>query len=326
MDSTKMNTRPNRPFRAALAAFSLAGALSISAASAQERGFALNRMHASDRGSDWFTTESLDLRGHLRGAAGIVNDGSYRPLAIYNDDGTVRSAIVHDQIVTQVGGSLNLQDRFRVSMSLPVVIFQGGSGGTLAGETYEPPRSQSVGDLRLGGDVRLYGKYGDMATVAFGLRAFLPTGSRRDYTGDGTVRLHPRMLVAGDVEMFTYSGQLGFHYRPLDARVGESTLGSELTFGGAAGVRLLNRALTIGPEVYGGSVVLGDSAFSRRLTHIDVLLGLHHATGQFRIGAGVGTGLISGLGSATARWAISIEWQPDASKTGGTTSTSVAGR
>lgn len=321
-----MRKTSNRAYRAALATLALTASLAAKNARAQERGFALNRMHASDRGSDWFTTESLDLRGHLRGAAGIINDGSYRPLAIYNEDGTVRSAIVHDQIVTQVGGSLNLQDRFRVSMSLPIVLFQGGSGGSLDGETYEPPRSQSVGDLRLGGDVRLYGKYGDRATIAFGLRAFLPTGSRRDYTGDGTVRLHPRMLVAGDVEMFTYSGQLGFHYRPLDDRIGESTLGSELTFGGAAGVRFLNRALTLGPEIYGGSVVVGDSAFSKRLTHIDVLLGLHHATGQFRIGAGVGTGLVSGLGSATARWAISLEWQPDASKTGGTTSTGVAVR
>ena len=283
-------------------------------AQAQERGFALNRLDASDRGSDWFTTESLDFRGHLRGAAGVVNDGAYRPLAIYNDDGTVRSSIVNDQIVTHLGGALILHDRFRVSMSLPVILYQGGSSGSLQGETYTAPRSQSVGDLRVGGDVRVMGKYGEPLTVAVGLRVFAPTGSRRDYTGDGTFRIHPRVLAAGDIQAFAYSAQVGFHYRPLNDSIGGSTLGSEVTVGAAAGVRLLDRSLILGPELYAGTVAVGASAFSKTLTHADVLLGLHHTTGQFRIGAGVGTGLVGGLGSASARWALSLEWLPEPRK------------
>jgi hypothetical protein len=311
MDSAQMKTSFKRYARGTI--FIAMGVALFDAlpAQAQERGFAIHRLDASDRGSDWFTTESLDLRGHLRGAAGFVNDGAYRPLAIYNADGSVRSSIVHDQIVTQLGGALILQDRFRLSMSLPIIFYQGGSGGALQGQTYEPPRNQSVGDLRIGGDARMLGKYGEPFTMALGLRVFAPTGSRRDYTGDGSVRIHPRVLVAGDIDAFAYSAHLGFQYRPLDESMGGSTLGSELTFGAAAGARLLDRALILGPEVYAGTVVVGPSALSRTLTHVDILAGLHYTTGQVRLGTGIGTGLVSGFGSASARWALSLEWHAE---------------
>src|SRR5262245_52413790 len=87
-------------------------ALTTSQAEAQS-GFALNRFDPSERGSEWFMQDTLDLRGHLRPAAGIVGDYAFKPLVIYNTDGSERGAIVSHQITTNIGGSLVLWDRVR---------------------------------------------------------------------------------------------------------------------------------------------------------------------------------------------------------------------
>src|SRR5262245_9725896 len=68
-------------FPSAVFAVVIASATNVSA---QASGFAVSRFEPSERGSHWFTNESLDLRGHMKGRAGVVFDGAYRPLAIYN--------------------------------------------------------------------------------------------------------------------------------------------------------------------------------------------------------------------------------------------------
>src|SRR5579859_4441138 len=140
-------------------------------ARAQARGFALDRFDPAERGSDWLVLESLDLRGHLRPAAGLIAEYAYRPLAIYNADGSVRASVVQDSLVLHPGASLVLWDRLRAGFDLPIYAFQDGQTGTLSGASYPPP-SENVGDLRLGADVRLYGRYGGPLTIAAGAQLF----------------------------------------------------------------------------------------------------------------------------------------------------------
>src|SRR5262249_53117703 len=102
---------------AALGAAALFSSLSTTAG-AQPPGFAVDRFDPSERGSDWFVLESLDFRGHLRPAAGMVVEYGYRPLAIYNGDGTVRSNLVQDSLVLHPGASLVLWDQLRVGFDL----------------------------------------------------------------------------------------------------------------------------------------------------------------------------------------------------------------
>ena len=56
-----------------------------------QSGFALNRFDPSERGSDWFALESLDLRGHNRWAVGVVGDWAYKPLVLYDSAGDLRA-------------------------------------------------------------------------------------------------------------------------------------------------------------------------------------------------------------------------------------------
>ena len=92
-------------------------------ASAQTPGFSLDRFEPAQTGSDWFTLESLDLRGHLRPAIGLVGDWARKPLVTYAPDGTERTALVSDQLFVHVGASLVAWDRIRFGLNVPLALY-----------------------------------------------------------------------------------------------------------------------------------------------------------------------------------------------------------
>ena len=295
---------------AAMACVAVTG-VARSARAQQAQGFAVDSFEPSERGSDWFSVESLDLRGHLRPAIGVVMDGAYKPLVVYAD-GKPEEAVVQDQIFANAGASLVLWNRLRVGFNLPIAVFQDGHGDVIDGVGYAPPKTPSIGDLRLGADVRLAGAYGDRITLAIGTRVYLPSGQRDNYTGDGTVRVDGRIEVAGDLGLFTYAARIGAEYRNFEDTLSGHPIGSQALFGAAAGLRLAHHALVVGPEIYGATIITQSSAvFGAESTPLDALLGVHYTfLRDFRLGGGPGLGLTRGLGSPVARWMLMFEWAP----------------
>jgi len=327
-------------FKAMAAAIALAISAVGAAASAQERvsGWALNHFEPSERGSEWFVGESLDLRGGFRPAIGAVGDYSYRSLVTYRR-GDIDHSVVRNDFFIHVGGSLVLFDRLRLAVSLPLQLYadgnQGGNPDRIRGADpaiasgrafYAPEHDQGIGDLRLGADLRLFGVYGEPFTVAIGGQVWAPTGDRDQYTSDGPHqwRTRGRLLFAGDLGPIAYSLQGNATYRPRD-RVGDikGEIGSTVGVVATLGVRttLFNNPLVIGPEFWGETVINGSRpsktnfvyAFDRVQTPAEVLLGLHYTVfDNFRIGAGAGTGLTRGYGAPQFRGLLSLEWTPAA--------------
>jgi outer membrane protein OmpA-like peptidoglycan-associated protein len=278
-------------------------------ASAQAQGFALNRFDPADRGSDWFVLDSIDLRGHMRPAIGIVGDWGYKPLVVYNSNGDEKAAIVEHQVFAHLGGSLVLWDRLRAGLNIPIALYQTGDAPTTNGTTFKDPGT-SFGDIRVSADVRLLGEHGSVFNSAIGFALYLPTGSRENFTGDGSTRFSPRASVAGDIDIFTYAGRLGLNYRSLTEA---DSLGTELTIAASAGVRLLDKKqLLLGPEIYGSTVA--DSFGDKRATPLEWLLGAHYTHEDFRFGVGMGSGLTRGWGTPIVRTVLSAEWAPGVDK------------
>jgi OmpA-OmpF porin, OOP family len=291
---------------AALVVTGLAGGASAETVT----GFALNRFDSSERGSDWFALDSLDLRGDQRIAAGIVGDWSHKPLVLYAPDGSESRRLVGDQLVLHLGGGIVLKERIRLSLNLPIVAYQSGEEGTLNGTTYTPPSTFALGDLRVGADVRILGTYGELFTLAAGLQVHVPTGNKGDYTGDGKPRAVPRVMGAGDVGPLTYAAQLSLQYRVLDGNYASGSLGSEVQFAAAVGVRALEGKLLVGPEIYGGTVVSkSDAAFKKLSTPLEIIIGGHYTfADNFRAGVGIGPGLTRALGTPQLRVLASLEY------------------
>ena len=279
-------------------------------ASAQAaRGFAADKLEPSERGSDWFTNESLDLRGKVRPVFGVVAAYQYRPLATYRSNGDLNASIVRNMLALHAGAGTTLFDRLRLSVSMPLVVFVDGRSDTLPNGTFypSPSREQAIGDLRFAADVRLLGSYGDVFMLAAGAQVWAPTGNEATYTGDGAWRFQPRAMVAGDVGSFTYSARMGVSYRGRNDSFAGSSFGSEIAFAGAAGVRLAERKVIVGPEIFGTTVL--DDAFGKRSTPTEGILGAHYsATEDLRFGAGIGTGLTRGYGSPELRALLGVEW------------------
>ncbi|HEY8078266.1 MAG TPA: hypothetical protein VIF62_29260, partial [Labilithrix sp.] len=292
-----------------------AGVLAVLAVSGDARatpGFDVERFDPSERGSTWFAADSLDLRGRARSPIGIVLGWEKKPLVVTDQSGSTRTAIVSDVVSLHLGRAWIFRDRFRLAIDVPIVPYTQGHPADLRGVHFDPPdHDQTIGDIRFSADARIFGKYGEAMTGALGFELALPTGWPGDYTSDGSVRFTPRALVAGKSGMFTWAAKVGFAIRDTDAPdFGGASIGSELVFAGAAGVRLVDGRLTVGPELLGGTVLKHD-AFETRTTPVEGLLGAHFdVRGGLRVGAGAGTGVVSGYGSPAFRLLASLEWVP----------------
>jgi hypothetical protein len=193
-----------------------------------------------------------------------------------------------------------------------MVVFQGGEDLSAIATTIRSPDKAALGDLRLSGDVRVLGKYGGPISAAIGAQVYFPTGRRALFTSDGTMRITPRLLVAGDYAGMVYAAKLGFAYRPLDATFEGRPLGSEAIFSAAWGVKVNDR-FVFGPEVLGSTVLTaGDRPFRTRTTPLELWLGGHVMVGaHWKAGSAIGPGFTHADGTPSMRVLFSFEAVPD---------------
>lgn len=283
-------------------ALGVAALVAPAAALAQtDKGFALDRFDVSEVGSDWFSGDSLDFRAPTRPAFGLTADYAHKPLVRYDENGDEVAAIIKHQVHAHLQASILLAERLRLAASLPVLLLQSGESTTINGQQFAAAEGAALGDLRLAADLRLFGEYGDVATMAVGAQVHLPTGDRAAFSGDGAVRVVPRLSLAGDISLFAYSVRASFNFRAQDDGYGDVPGGSELAFVATAGLRLADKALLIGPELWGVTGVTSDAFFKKETTPFEVILGGHYFAGPMRFGLGVGPGLTRGLGSPAVR-------------------------
>jgi outer membrane protein OmpA-like peptidoglycan-associated protein len=280
---------------------------SLAAAQTPATGFALSPYNPSVRGSDWFAADSLDLRGALRPALGVVADYAARPLTFKRNDSDLGSP-VRTQGFIHLGAALTIADAFRLHVNVPLVFADTGDTTTFRGQQYAGAKSSALGDVRVGGDLRLFGTYGEGVTGALGVQVFVPTGKTDAYTSDGVARIVPRFTLASDGDI-AFSAFAGAQFQKSGQEFASRPSGTALQIGGAVGARLADRKLLIGPEIYGSTST--DQLFQRESSPIEAILGAHYqVASDWRLGAGAGTGITTAFGAARARVLASIDWFP----------------
>jgi hypothetical protein len=280
-------------------AFALALARPRAASAQTDPRHAVDRLEPAERGSEWFASESLDLRGHLRPSAGYVLSFAHRSRVVPSSD----RAPVKNEALLHVGGSLVLFDRLRLALDLPFQVYADGDDALEGGALVPAPEKEGgIGDLRLGADLRVLGQHRQAITVAVGVQAWAPTGQKSQWTSDGVFRARPRVLASGEAGAFVWAAQLGVLLRP------SAELGGSL----GAGVRIA-KALVVGPELVVSTVV--DDALGKRATPAEAILGAHWLVdGTARIGLGLGGGLTEGVGAPAWRAIFGVEWAPEIPK------------
>jgi outer membrane protein OmpA-like peptidoglycan-associated protein len=296
-----------------LAALSAAFAASMApSAKAQVPGFQADRFNPSERGSEWFAADTLDLRGDVRPAVGLVGEWATGVFQVNTPkNGTVN--VVDQQMYLHAGASLVLSDFIRLGINVPVNVIDSGNNATsTTGQAFSAPGNPGIGDTRLGLDLRLVGKYASPFTLAIGGQFFLPTGQVYDYTGDQVSQGIMRVQAAGEAGIFVWAVNVGEHIRSQEVTVNGQYYGTALAYGAAVGLRFADRHLLVGPELYGETNTgHSGSFFQSGSSPLEGLLGLHYTIGEdWRVGAGAGPGFNHDIGSPTARVLLSFEWVP----------------
>ncbi len=302
----------------ALAIVVFASTASAAARAQQDvQGFAVERLYRSAPGSGWFVMDALDIREQLRVAASMTFGYARRPLQL--EEAEHHLAVVSDQAFMDLGFALEYAAvRLYLDMTAPLLIK--GDSGAIGGFLFtaadiDPAHDpDTLSDPRIGVDVRLIGDVGDPVRFGAGAQLFIPNGKRSDYDTDDTFRAQGRLLLAGDLDRFTYATHLGVHIRPLsDPTTPGSPQGSEILFGAAGGIaRSLdgNAALVVGPEVYGASATR--ALFSGGATAFEGLFVARieergEMGPQVRVKAGVGGGIHQSFGTPEWRIVFAIE-------------------
>lgn len=292
--------RRRRRLTIAWTLFAAAWIVARSARAQADPRYAVDPYEPAERGSEWFANESLDLRGRVRPSAGYAVSLSRRAFTVPNPDGTRGPAPVDVLATLHLGASVVLVDRLRVSADLPLQVYVDGETVTSAAAVVpKAPRDGGFGDLRLGFDVRMFGQHRGPITGALGFQTWFPMGQRSQWMSDGTFRIRPRAMLAGEAGPLVWAAQLGVAARDR----------SQLTAAGAIGVRLQD-PLVVGVELFASTEI--DDAFAKRATPAEVLLGIHWLIdGSARLAGGFGPGLGDGRGSPEWRAIVALDWAPE---------------
>lgn len=276
----------------------------------QNQGFAINRFDPAARGSEFFAADTLDLRGNGRLLLGLTGDWGHKPLVLYTPNGDEQQAVIKHQLFAHLGADVLFADRLRLGLNLPVALYQTGERATIGTTTFASSDATALGDLRLAADLQIVGAYRGPFQLALGVAVTLPTGSRAAFTGDGAVRVAPRVLAAGELGGFVYATRVGFLYRNNDAAFAGAAKNDEVFGALGVGVRVLEDRLVFGPELYGSTSTDSSAAFfGRRTSPFELVFGAHYLVDdEVRLGLGVGPGLTRGVGAPEVRGLLAVEW------------------
>lgn len=249
--------------------------------------------------------------GHLRPAFVLSLDYANDPLVLErtdaNGDREVVGRIIEHQLYVQGVFALGLGARGLVFVRLPVApVLRGDETLALLPPGTATAGDAGLGDLAVGGRVRLVGEDDAPLTVGVQVTLTLPTATGSTYVGERTVTTEPEVLLRARVGIVTLRGNLGVRIRkPTD--IANLDLGSELTFAG--GVALLvfdgRRDLSLHAEIFGGASF---QDFGERGTvPVELIVGAS-AVGEKGVSGtvGVGPGISRGYGTPDVRALASI--------------------
>ncbi len=260
-------------------------------------------------GSRFYASDTLALREPWRPAFGVVTGYTYRAFSIVQSDGG-RSSLVRNLWTADVAGDIVIAGGLRLGLSFPVALFEDGRDTQIGTSAVVAHQGAAAGDLRIAGDVYAYGEPASPLSVAVGVAAYLPTGDRASFMGDGTARVHPRVLLTGRTRALVWGARAGYMLRPHEEFLGGVELGSEAVMGASFGLQ--RGALTVGPELLASTVVSSKSGpFTKETAAVEALFSAHHDVAKTLIaGVGVGTRITEGLGAPTFRAVLSLEYMP----------------
>lgn len=260
-----------------------------------------------------FGVQSPFVAGKLTPHAGIIFDYAHNPFVLRenNSSDNVGSVVAH-QMFLHLNASLALWNRVNLNLDLPFAIVQSGdSPQPSGGPVFKSPSAAQVGDLRIGGRVRIYGEYFDPLQIAIGGYLWAPTGNSDagSFVSDGRVRGLPQIIVGGRGDRVVWSAALGPELRKSQT-VANVAQGATFQIGGGFGYLVDDaRHVQVGVETSLSTVL---SAPDQRNTNWELLVaGRFRVLSPLELGVALGPGLAGGIGTPDFRGVVSFTYTPE---------------
>ncbi len=296
--------------------FLVAAPLMASTASAQSG--TLNRFRASETTEDDFELSRPTDFGDMRFGAQLTLDYALDPLvyeAMLGDPSSERMSIVEHGLTGTVGLAFGLADRLVIFAGLPVVLLNDGADATTVPTGVRAADGGGLGDVYLGGRVRLFGEDEDAGALALQVTATFPTSIDSTYRGDPSLTFHGELL--GEIRPGAGARivlNVGARLRDETTAVNSNLqFRHELTYSLGFAIPFWTDEADPRTHFDGHAQVHGQSAFAlfgeREGTALELLLGLKlfHASGVVA-GLAMGPGLNRGFGSPDFRLIASVGW------------------
>jgi outer membrane protein OmpA-like peptidoglycan-associated protein len=281
-----------------------AATLLLGSAALSERAeaqVALDQFRPAPLVRDGFALGRPDVLAPWTYSAQLLLDYANDPLVyMYKRPGTTSEEhVVSDHLVGHLALGYGLGSRLTVFGTLPIHILMDGKDSPRV----SAPRADGagIGDVALGGRVRLLGDVQSAFALSFDFTARLPTAelarSRQAYSGDKVGSYEPTLNAEGRFGRLAVRAVAGARLRK-EVEIGNLTIGQEALGGLGARVQLSPR-VDLHAEVYGATVV--QDAFKKHYVSLEALGGAKYHGQRFHAGLAAGPGLTRGFGSPDVR-------------------------
>ncbi len=283
----------------------------LPSAGAQSAGYQLNRYEPTPAGDPFTLVEYPWYSATRWFAGGLTLDYAHQLLVAHGAPAP---------IANQLDGHLDLAgslfDRVAVTLSVPMVLYEGGTAFNGIG-----PTGAVAGNPRLGVRARLVGQPDSRVSLSASAYLWIPVGEQHNLAGDAGVRFMPRLSLGGLMLaqlpwQLRWAVNAAFLYRGT-ARVATSvspvgnTVGSELQLSAGLSFVALERRFSIGPEALLSIAVAGDLPSGQQLATLELLGAAHYLVADtVQLGLGIGGGVAGAPGPPDLRFIFSLAYAP----------------
>jgi outer membrane protein OmpA-like peptidoglycan-associated protein len=302
-----------------------------------DRNFSPQLFHPSVGPDEFITISPAIPLPHLNYSAGLWVNYGLNSFAILNIDNNnkitgIRTNLLQNAMSADLVFAIGLFNRFQLGVGIPMVLYQSGqdfnyTDASSGSGTVKAPSGFALGDPWLDIKARLYGK--DRG-VNLSLAPFITfPGSQatpNNFSGDTSVGVGGNVLAGWESDRWRAGLSVGFLYRVAESNLFSTTIGSEVLYGAAIAFdAIAQRKLSLIGEIHGRTDISDhcrDSVTNKVVDgicvsnvdanplEVDIAAKVRFIRSLYGT-AGVGTGIIKGVGSPQVRAFLGLTFSPD---------------
>ena len=268
-----------------------------------QASFDVQHFRASPHSDAFITVESGAVAPSLDVRAQVFFNYSFRPLDIFDQNGTPASSLDH-RFDMAISGAISLFDRLSLALSIPATLYQGGNFPTGA-----PPKNVAFGDLRLDPKVSLLDARRHFVDLALMLSLTVPTATGSSFAGDRSVTFGGELDVSRRFGPARAAINFGFVVRQpstyFDIRISHE-LYARTGVGFDVGWFVKKVPLEFFVELFGRTSAVTPFVNAGESPLEGILGARFSILRQLSLTAGVGRGLLPGYGAPAVRAFVGV--------------------